>query len=205
MLGGMGCTPDFDLSSFLPPFNTAIDLFVDTNGGATQRKKAIVLHGVPHCCSKHILFALLGLANSGKSELAEAQGPRPLVISPGCFEDLYHIVFDGPRATSHLVFDEFDSGLLTAEQCISLLTTWKARSMRVRNRCTITVCHVLSLSLAGTSVSHPYRSSSPQIKPARGPMTIYSRLGPTLTSKKALAVVFASSKSQRGCTSFVIE
>jgi hypothetical protein len=51
---------------------------------------------------------LYGPAGTGKTWRASAEFERPLRITGNCIETLRDVVLDGPRATTHLVFDEFD-------------------------------------------------------------------------------------------------
>ena len=109
--------PLFKLEDFLPPWNEPLDLFRDS----PERRRCPILHG-----GKHL----------GKTELAESQGRRPVVIMGAAFEALKEkIIWSGPYATTHIVFDEFDGKFLAPEQIITLLTTWKQRELRVRYGC----------------------------------------------------------------------
>ena len=116
---GNNRSPRYPLSSFLAPWDQPIDIHQATNGTVdATRMYCIVLSGVP---------------DSGKTELAEAQGAHPLTIDAGCYEELKNVVLSGPHKTTHIVFDEMDMRALSTEMCLTLLFCWRPRSLRVRN------------------------------------------------------------------------
>ena len=61
---------------------------------------------------------LYGPPGTGKTWRASAEFERPLRITGNCIETLRDVVLDGPRATTHLVFDEFDYTVTITNPCL---------------------------------------------------------------------------------------
>ena len=80
------------LTSFVAPFDVPFDYFLDENLQVDLRaRRAIVL---------------AGKAGTGKTGRAFSEFARPLEVAT--VDDLRYIVWSGDRATTHLVFEEFN-------------------------------------------------------------------------------------------------
>ena len=102
-----------ELESFVPPWNEPFNFCVDGNGELSTWPRSVVLCGPPA---------------TGKTYRALAEFARPLLVTNSCLESLDAVVFEGPHATTHLVFDEFDyrkagkgNSELTVEECLGLI------------------------------------------------------------------------------------
>ena len=80
------------LDSFIPPFDVPLNFYLDENLQVDLRaRRAIVLAGA---------------AGTGKTGRAFSEFARPLEVAT--VDDLRYIVWSGDRATTHLVFEEFN-------------------------------------------------------------------------------------------------
>lgn len=118
------------LSSFRPPWDTPFDFYVRDDGTPSSSRMSIVLYGA---------------SNTGKTVRALAEFERPLFITNSCVEQIGAAILAGPRAHTHMVFDEFhfrnagkNGTPLTIEECIRLLDSEFVGQLSVRYK-TITV------------------------------------------------------------------
>jgi hypothetical protein len=113
---GKAATRPFTRDSYKPPWNQPFDLYLDQAGQPDPRcRRSIVLYG---------------MAGSGKTSRALCEWERPLLCA--CIEDVREATWAGPKATTHLVFDEADFSNLAAEDCINLLDSSEIHSLPAR-------------------------------------------------------------------------
>lgn len=80
--GRLSGAPAYPLSSFKPPFDEPLDLYMGENGVVDEQKRCIVLTGASLFLAGGVALVLAGVPGSGKTELCEAQGDRPLTVRP---------------------------------------------------------------------------------------------------------------------------
>jgi hypothetical protein len=106
----------FTRDSFKAPWNEPFDLHLDQSGETDTRcRRSIVLYG---------------MAGSGKTCRALCEWERPLLCKR--IEAVRDAVWAGPRATTHLVFDEADFSDLSPEDCINLLDYTQMHTLPAR-------------------------------------------------------------------------
>ena len=114
----------FPLETFAPPWDQPFDYYKDHNGQLDDRcRRSIVIWGAAGC---------------GKTARACSELARPLLVNTP--DDLRKIVISGPRATTHLVFDQFNPKIMfdklvpaaMTDACINLIdsSTWHGFSAR---------------------------------------------------------------------------
>ena len=114
----------FPLETFAPPWDQPFDYYKDHNGQLDDR------------CRRSIVIC--GAAGCGKTARACSELARPLLVNTP--DDLRKIVISGPRATTHLVFDQFNPKIMfdklvpaaMTDACINLIdsSTWHGFSAR---------------------------------------------------------------------------